>query len=395
MSALVPRPTVASRIEAAFSVHPAVTLVGPRQCGKTTLSKLFTRADSDTVYFDLEDEVDCRRLQTPKQNLSRLTGTVVFDEIQRQPELLETFRVMLDGLDYRARFLILGSASPILLNEATESLAGRVGIVNLTGFTLDEVQNWDWQILWFRGGFPRSFLANNDDGSVLWRRNFVRTFLERDIPQLGINVPATTLRRFWLMIAHYHGQVWNAAEFARALGTNEPMARRYLEILNAAYMVRVLAPWHENLKKRQLRSPKIYLRDSGVLHSLLEIDSFEALSGHPKIGASFEGFVIEQILDCLDSDSFYFWGTHGGAELDLLITIGGKRYGIECKFSDAPGTTRSMRTSMADLQLEHLWVIYPGSENYHLDDSISVVSVECIPELIMSLKTKGVYRLSK
>ena len=391
MQKLVSRPTAVSRISAAFSVHPAAALVGPRQCGKTTLSKMFAGPGPDVTYFDMEDELDRRKLQIPKQTLGRLTGMVVFDEIQRQPELLETFRVILDDPEYRARFLILGSASPNLLKTAAESLAGRIGIVNLSGFTLDEVEGRDWRILWQRGGFPRSYLAENESGSVLWRRNFVRTFLERDIPQLGINIPASSLRRFWTMIAHYHGQVWNAAEFARSMGTTEPTARRYLDILSSAYMVRVITPWYVNLKKRQLRSPKIYLRDSGILHSLLEVDTFQALSVHPKIGASFEGFAVEQVINALDSESVYFWATHAGAELDLLITIAGKRYGIECKYADAPGTTRSIRVAIKDLQLEHLWIIYPGTENYRLDRNISVISVDCIPGLIESLKTQGIY----
>jgi len=284
-----------------------------------------------------------------------------------------------------ARFLLLGSASPTLIKGVSESLAGRVGMVDLTGFDLNEITDKNWRTLWQKGGFPRSYLTLDDPASALWRENFIRTFLERDIPQLGITIPSESLRRFWTMIAHYHGQVWNAAEFARALGTSEGTARNYLDILHGAYMVRVLTPWHENLKKRQVKSPKIYIRDSGLLHALLELNSFDVLSGHPKLGASFEGFAIEQLLSCLDTRNACFWGTHGGAELDLLVTVAGKRYGFECKYSDAPGSTRSMRVVLDDLQLSHLWVVYPGSEAYELDTAISVLPVNQIPQLINQL----------
>ena len=239
-------------------------------------------------------------------------------------------------------------------------------------------------ILWLRGGFPRAYLAPDEQTSAIWRQSFVRTFLERDIPQLGISIPAETLRRFWTMIAHYHGQIWNAAEFARALGASEGTARSYLDILTGAFMVRALPPWFENLKKRQVKSPKIYVRDTGLLHTLLTVERQEEVSGHPKVGASFEGFAIEQLLGAFETSDAHFWATHGGAELDLLITLGGKRYGFECKLADAPGTTRSMRITLKDLGLEHLWVIYPGSEAYSLDDDISVLPVADIPGLARS-----------
>ncbi len=376
MTELIGRSEAIRRINANFRVHPAVALVGPRQCGKTTLARMFAQNDSTVAMFDLEDPVDRRKLQASQQTLRRLSGLVIIDEIQRQPELLELLRVILDAPDCNKRFLILGSASPQLIRTSTETLAGRVGIVSLSGFSLQELPDTDWTDLWVRGGFPRSYLAVDGEASYLWRRNFIRTFLERDIPQLGITTPAETLRRFWTMIAHYHGQVWNSAEFARALGTSEPTARRYVDILSSAFMVRLLAPWHANVKKRQLRSPKVYLKDPGLLHALLDMDSLESIYGHPKCGASFEGFVIEQLIDALDSDSVYFWATHAGAELDLLITIAGRHYGIECKFSDAPRTTRSMRVAMDDLKLEHLWVVYPGDDTYRLDEKISATSVQ-------------------
>ena len=272
-----------------------------------------------------------------------------------------------------SRFLILGSASPATVKGISESLAGRVGLVDLSGFSLKEVGYESRDVLWLRGGFPRSFLAPDDDASLEWRNAFVRTFLERDIPQLGISIPSETLRRFWTMIAHYHGQVWNAAELARSLGASENTARRYLDILSGAFMVRVMPPWFENIKKRQVKAPKVYVRDSGMLHALLQIGDLHDLYGHPKLGASWEGFAMEQILTSLRSRDAYFWATHGGAELDLLVMTAGKRIGFELKHADAPSLTRSMRVAVGDLGLDRLWVVYPGSTSYELDDAISVI----------------------
>ena len=383
---MISRLQVSEAITLAFAVHPAVALAGPRQCGKTTLAREIAERESATAFFDLEKATDIRRLESPEQTLEPLKGLVVIDEIQRKPELFETLRVLLDRPASDARFLLLGSASPHLIKGISESLAGRVGMVDLAGFTLGEAGVDSWLELWQRGGFPRSFLAPDEVASVTWRRSFVRTFLERDIPQFGIRVATETLRRFWTMIAHYHGQVWNGAEFARALGSSEPTARSYLDILAGAYMVRILPPWFENLKKRQLKSPKIYVRDTGLLHSLLELESRSDLLGHPKLGASWEGFAIEQILTILDTRSAYFWATHGGAELDLMVTVRGKRYGFEFKHSDAPSTTRSMRTAIADLSLEHLWVVYPGTEKYALDSAITALPIRDVPGLAAGLK---------
>ena len=386
MSQVIIDRRAAARIARLFNVHPAVTVVGPRQCGKTTLARLYTEAGPQINYFDLERLSDRRRLENPESTLLDTVGTVVIDEVQRIPELFETLRVVIDNPKCKSQFLLLGSVSPTLIRGVAETLAGRVGIVDLSGFTMDEVPETNWQSLWYRGGFPRSLLANDDEASVDWRENFITTFLERDIPQYGITIPSETLRRFWLMLAHYHGQVWNSAEFARAIGRSESTARNYLDILSSAYVVRVLSPWHENLKKRQVKSPKIYVRDTGLLHSLLELNSFQTLSSHPKIGASFEGFAIEHIVDHLQSKNCFFWGTHSGAELDLMTTIAGKRFGFEIKYSESVGSTRSMRTAIADLQLEHLWIVYTGSESYKLDQSISVVSIEKVIELIDGLK---------
>ena len=383
---VIDRPTARARVREAFSVHPVVALTGPRQCGKTTLARAFAAGEARSHSFDLESAVDRRRLlQMPEQALAGLSGLVVIDEIQREPALFETLRVLADRAGNPARFLVLGSASPSLVRGSSESLAGRVGLVDLSGFSLSEIGPQSWRALWLRGGFPRAYLAAHERASSLWRRNFVQTFLERDLPQLGITIPAETLRRFWTMVAHYHGQVWNAAEFARALGSNEGTARRYLDILTGAFMVRALPPWFANVRKRQVKAPKIYLRDTGLLHTLLTLDTSEQVAGHPKVGASFEGFAVEQLAGAFETAGAYFWATHGGAELDLLVMRGGRRYGFECKLADAPGTTRSMRTALNDLELEHLFVVYPGNERYPLDERISALPVADIPALARSL----------
>ena len=382
---LIERPTPLRRIEEAFVVHPVVALTGPRQCGKTTLARVIVQDSTSSTYFDLEAEVDRRRLETPEYSLGSLTGLVVIDEVQRRPELFETLRVLVDRPNHAARFLVLGSASPVLVKGVSESLAGRVGLVGLSGFNIGEVAAASWRRLWLRGGFPRSYLAPDLSASALWRTNFVSTFLERDIPQLGITIPAETLRRFWTMIAHYHGQVWNSAELARALGANQRTARRYLDILAGAFMVRVLPPWVPNLRKRQVKSPKVYLRDTGLLHTLLGLTSEQDVAGHPKVGASFEGFAIEQLLAVLATGNVYFWATHAGAELDLLFTRSGKNFGVEVKLADAPRTTKSMRVAIADLQLQHLWIVYPGNETYSLDDRITVLPVSRVPEFATGL----------
>lgn len=385
---MVDRHQVLARIRASYAVHPAVAIEGPRQCGKTTLAHAIAAEETGPVtYFDLEDPVDLQRLAIPEQALRPLRGLVVIDEAQRRPELFPLLRVLLDRPATPARFLLTGSAAPELIRGLSESLAGRVGIVDLGGFTLGEVGPEAMPRLWLRGGFPRSFLAADEDTSFQWRLDFVRTFLTRDLPQLGITIPAETLRRFWTMVAHYHGQTWSGAEFARSLGTSEPTARRYLDILAGAYMVRILLPWFENLGKRQVKAPKIYVRDPGLLHALLNLPDHDALSGHPKLGASWEGFVIEQLIALLDTRDAYYWATHAGAELDLMVMQAGQRYGFEMKYSDAPGTTKSMHTAIADLDLAHLWVVYPGEKRYDLTEKITVVPAREIPALVSTLKT--------
>jgi uncharacterized protein len=378
--AMLPRPRVIERIDETFRVHSVAALLGPRQCGKTTIARMIAR-QRPSVYFDLENPIDARRLEAPMRALEKLKDLVIIDEVQRLPKLFELLRVLVDRPDNQARFLLLGSASPYLVKGVSESLAGRIGFTDLSGFDLTEIGAGQHERLWLRGGFPRAYLADDDPTAMLWRDAFIRTFLERDIPQLGITIPAETLRRFWTMIAHYHGQIWNAATFARSMGTSENTARRYLDILAGAYMIRVLPPWFENIRKRQVKAPKVYIRDSGVLHALLQLQTLTDLQGHPKLGSSWEGFAIEQIICALETRDTYFWATHAGAELDLLVMAQGKRFGFELKYADAPARQRSMLIALEDLHLDHLWVVYPGNQAYALDDRISVIPVADITRL--------------
>lgn len=377
---MIPRPHAHKNITKILELFPVAALLGPRQCGKTTLARIIAQENPST-FFDLENPVDIARLSAPMSVLENIKGLVIIDEIQRKPELFELLRILADRVDNPAKFLILGSASPDMIKGASESLAGRIGFTDLSGFNLWEAGVENRDSLWVRGGLPNSFLAPDNNGSMIWRENFIRTFLERDIPQLGISIPSETLRRFWTMIAHYHGRVWNAAQFARSMGTSEITARRYLDILAGAYMVRVLPPWFENLRKRQVKAPKIYIRDSGIFHALLQLENLSDIQGHPMLGSSWESFALDHAIGTFNTRDIYFWATHAGAELDLLVMSKGKRYGFEFKYADAPGTTRSMRTAINDLALEHLWVVYPGKEEYDLDETISVIPVSGILKL--------------
>lgn len=362
---MVFRDKVQADVRLALARAPVVLLAGPRQAGKTTIARTLVPSSSGN-YFDLEDPADLARLTDPKTALMPLRGTVVIDEVQRRPDLFPVLRVLADRRPSRARFLVLGSASGDLLRQSSESLAGRVEVIELGGFTPAEVSPRDQSRLWLRGGFPRAFLARNAAESWTWREQFVRRFLERDLPQLGGPAAASTLLRFWTMVAHYHGGVWSHAEPARSLGVSEPTIRRYLDVLTAVFMVRQLQPWHANLSKRQIKSPKVYVRDSGLLHQLLGIRTEPDLLRHPKMGASWEGFVVESLLAALRPDEAYFWGTHQGAELDLLLMHRGRRFGVEIKRTDAPVLTSSMRIALEDLALDHLIVVYPGEFGYRL-----------------------------
>jgi predicted AAA+ superfamily ATPase len=366
-------------VEARLRTSPVVALLGPRQTGKTTLARQISGGRA-VHYLDLEDAAVVKRLAEPKSALEPLTGLIILDEVQRQPELFSLLRVLADRRPLPARFLILGSASPWLVRGVSESLAGRVSFVDVHGFDLDEVGAKGWRELWWRGGFPLAFLAESDEDSRRWQEDFLRTLLERDLPQLGVSTPAATLRRFWSMVAHFHGQVWNAAELARSLGATEPTARRYLDTLTSMFLVRQLQPWFENLGKRQVRAPKVYVRDSGLLHALLGLDSFHALEGHHKLGASWEGFALEQVLRISSDREAYFWATHAGAELDLLVNSRGRRWGFEFKYSDAPGMTKSMHIALEDLKLERIFVVYPGKDAYPLHERVEALALAHLHE---------------
>lgn len=349
-----------------------VALLGARQCGKTTLARQLVPSAS-LNYFDLEDARSLARLSEPDSALRPLKGLVVLDEIQRRPDLFPVLRVLADRRPLPARFLILGSAAPGLLRQSSETLAGRLETVTLEGFRLADLGAAAQPRHWLRGGFPLAYTARSDADSVAWRQQFIQTFVERDVLQLRPAIPAVSLRRFWTMLAHYHAQTWHGAELARALAVSEPTVRRYLDLLTGAYMLRQLPPWHENLGKRQVRSPKVYVRDSGLLHTLLGIGSRRDLEFHPKVGASWEGYAVEEVLKALRPDEAYFWATHQGAELDLLLFKRGRRIGVECKRMDAPRLTPSMRIALADLRLDRLLVAYPGPTRYKLTRNVEVV----------------------
>ena len=382
MTALIDRPILAARVRAALRSNPVVALLGPRQCGKTTLARTIAAA-SPAEYYDLEDPVGLARLAEPMTALAPLRGLVIVDEVQRQPALFPILRVLADRPRTPARFLLLGSASPDLMRQSSETLAGRIAFVDMAGFDLREVGDAAMRRAWLRGGLPRSFLARSDAESLAWREDFIRTFLERDIGQFGVQVPATALRRLWMMLAHYHGQIWNASEVGRSLGEAHTTVKRHLDILTGAFMVRQLQPWFANVGKRQVRAPKLFIRDSGLLHALLGLGTFAALEGHPKLGASWEGFALEQAILTAGERNAHYWATQAGAELDLLLMLQGRHYGIEAKYSDAPRMTKSMIHATHDLELQRLFVVYPGAQRYALDRKTDVLPLK---DLLMELE---------
>lgn len=375
--AMIRRSRWLAEIRSALQHSRVVALVGPRQSGKTTLAREIVATGSPN-YFDLEDPRSLARLAEPMTALAPLRGIVVIDEVQRRPDLFPVLRVLADRRPIRARFMILGSAGPALLRQSAETLAGRVHTLTLTGFALDEVGGRHLERLWRRGGFPPAFTARSEHASFEWRRQFIQTYLERDLPQLGIGVSAPMLLRFWSMLTHVHGGVWNAADPARSLGISEPTARRYLDLMTSLFLVRQLAPWHENLGKRQVKAPKIYVRDSGLLHALLGLEREKDLLAHPKVGASWEGYAIERALEIVRPESAHFWATHTGAELDLLLIKNGRRYGVEMKHQDAPRLTASMRSALSDLKLAHLTVLYPGDASYTIGPRARVVPLSLL-----------------
>lgn len=362
-------------VRRALKRSPVVALIGPRQCGKTTLARQLLDEESPN-YFDLEHPVEATLLEQPMTALEDLKGLVVLDEAQRQPGIFPVLRVLADRKDTPANFLILGSASPELSRQASESLAGRVEIIEMRGFDLEEVSHDKMELLWQRGGFPRSFLAGSEMDSVSWRENFIRTFLERDLSLLGIGISPVALRRFWTMVSHYHGQIWNGSEIAASLGVAPNTAKAYLDALEQTFMIRRLQPWFENVGKRLVKTPKIYIRDSGILHSLQNIHSKKALLTHPKLGASWEGFALEEVLRVFLPREAYFYSIHSGSELDLFFIHDGKRIGVEFKRADAPNATRSMRIAIEDLKLDKLYIVYPGGRNYVLSDRIQALSIK-------------------
>lgn len=354
-----------------------VALLGPRQCGKTTLARQFVAADS-LNYFDLEDPQSLARLSEPETALRKLRGLVVIDEIQRRPNLFPLLRVLADRTPLPARFLILGSAAPELLRQSAETLAGRMETIHLEGLRLADLGASAQDKHWLRGGFPLSYTARSAVDSWVWRKQFLQTFLERDMPQLGVSIPAPALYRFWSMVAHYHGQIWNGAELARAMAIGEVTVRKYLDLMTGVFMVRQLQPWHENISKRQVKSPKIYIRDSGLLHVLLGIIQQRDLEVHPKVGASWEGYAVEEVLKSVQPDAAYYWATYGGAEMDLVLLKNGRRIGVECKRVDAPVLTASIKSALTDLRLDHVYVVYPGEREYPLADRVTAVPLRVL-----------------
>jgi hypothetical protein len=367
---LIDRKTDRATLSKLISVFPVTAILGPRQCGKTTLARTLA-ADS---YFDLENPQDLARLEQPLLALEDLTGLIVIDEIQRLPDLFPLLRYLVDQGKSR-KFVILGSASRDLIRQSSESLAGRIGYLQLGGFRLSDIDPGTIKTLWWRGGLPPSFLAASNNESLLWRNQYVTSFLERDIPQLGITIPAWTLRRFWTMLSHYHGHILNYAELGRSFGVSDMTVRKYCDILEGTFMVRILQPWFVNIGKRLVKRPKLYLRDSGLFHALLSIETTQQLHSSPRLGASWEGFALDCVCRTLGKEDgdLYFWHTHAGAELDLFWQARGQNWGVEFKYEDAPRLTRSMKTAVADLELERLWVVYPGRAAYHLTEKIQVI----------------------
>lgn len=366
-------------IDRYFRTHKVVALLGPRQCGKTTLAKMYCKQQhrfGESNYFDLESSIDIKRLENPLLTLGPLEDLIVIDEIQRIPDLFTTLRVLVDKEGNNQRYLILGSASQELIQRSSESMAGRIAYLELTPFSFTEVDHLNK--LWLRGGFPRAYLAETEKDSYDWREFYIRTFLEQDIPNLGIKIPPQALRRFWTMLAHNHGNLFNASELGRSFGASDFTMRRYLDILTGTFMIRQLHPWHENISKRQVKSPKIYFRDSGIFHVLLDIEDFDRLQSNPKLGASWEGFALEEVIRIhrVRAHEVYFWSTYAGAELDLLLYPMTKRIGLEFKYADAPSMTKSMHAALEDLALSHLYVIYPGEIDYPLSEKVTVKSLK-------------------
>jgi uncharacterized protein len=366
---------------------PVVAILGPRQCGKTTLAHQFARMNSKTpiTFFDFENPQDLAKFDHPLLALQDLSGIIIIDEIQRKPELFPTIRVLVDK-NPKAKYLVLGSASRDLIAQSSESLAGRISYVEMGGFSLDTISVNHMEKLWVRGSFPRSYLAKTNESSFQWRQDFISTFLERDVPNLGIRIPAPSLRRFWMMLSHYHGQIFNASEIGKSLGISDTTARRYLDILSGTFIIRQLQPWYYNTKKRLVKRPKLYFRDSGIINTFLSTVDNTQLMRHPKLGSSWEGFALEQAIQYLNlkEEEVFFWAVHTGAEIDMVFKKNGRLWGIECKYHDAPKMTKSIISAQSELSLEHVWIIYPGKKSYQLNKHTSVIPLS----KLNAIKTK-------
>lgn len=375
MQQSIERSELVQDIQAKLKRSQAVAVLGARQVGKTTLARQIASCWPEAVHiFDLEKTQDKQALShTPELVLGACRGLVILDEIQRMPALFEILRPLCDDPDRKAVFLLLGSANWDLVKGVSESLAGRVLFVDVPGLALEEVGTSAQDSLWFRGGYPRAFCAGNEEEALEWLDAFRRTYLERDIPGFGSKVSPTALGRFWSMLAHYHGQTWNASKFSEALGMDSRTVTHYRDLLVGTFMIRVLPPWFENLGKRNVKSPKVYVRDTGILHLMLGLSNMRAVQSHPAYGASWEGFALEQILIAHGSQDAWFWGTQRGAELDLMIIKAGKRIGFEFKCTDAPSPTKSMHIALNDLKLENLYVVYPGIRSYPLHEKINAL----------------------
>lgn len=378
----IERPCYEKAILKGFRNHSAVALLGPRQCGKTTLSREYGESMKKGMvhYFDMENPLDLAKMENPMLTLAELKGLIIIDEIQRRPDLFPVLRVLIDKNEKTQKYLILGSASSELIRQSSETLAGRIKYIEVTPFIYDEAK--DMNKLWIRGGFPRSYLARTNEDSMDWRQSYISTFLEKDIPQFGINVGAETLRRFWTMLTAYHGNILNASEIGKSLGIAHTTVQHYLDILTGTFMIRQLRPWHANITKRQVKSPKIYFCDSGILHTLMRIESMESLKDSPKLGSSWEGFSLEQVIrkSNVRAEDCYFWSTYSGAELDLLIFQGEKRFGYEFKYADQPKLTKSMMIAKENLALDSLTVVHPGEGNFPLDVGVRAVGLKEVLE---------------
>ncbi len=376
-----------NKINDQLRIHPVCALLGPRQVGKTTMARHYAEEHfpGGVHFIDLDDPIDLARLENPMLTLTSITERlIVIDEIQKRPELFPILRVLVDRQALtnkktrKQSFLVLGSASRDLIRQSSESLAGRIGYIELYPFSLFEVK--ESSKLWVRGGFPKSYLADSDSDSYLWRQSYIKTFLEQDIPNLGFHLPPEQLRRFWLMLAHYHGQTLNISELSKSLTVSQHTIKKYLDILTGTFMIRSLTPWFENIGKRQVKSPKIYFRDTGILNTLVGIQDATQLQVFPRLGSFWEGFALEEIIRTFQAnqEEAYWWATQAGAKLDLLIIKNGKRLGFEVKYTDSPRTSKSMHSALADLKLDHLGIIYPGKKIFPLTDKITAYGLDTL-----------------